>query len=169
MARILLAIWLVCAPTAAFAVFSGDMSPRARSGDTDYANGVEAWEAKNWAGAVNALLKVVERRPWHDNAHSLLGYSYRKLGEYERSLEHYHIALDLNPRHRQALEYLGRAYLELHWPDKAVETLDRLGAVCRFVALTFSDGDFSDGCTEYRSLNQALDFYRKTGEAPLDD
>jgi tetratricopeptide (TPR) repeat protein len=159
---------MAAAPEPAHAVFSGDMSPRARSGDADYADGVEAWEAKRWDDAVKYLGKVVARRPHHDNAHSLLGYSYRKLGEYEKSLEHYHIALDLNPRHRQALEYLGRAYLELHWPDKARETLARLGEVCRFVALTFSDGDFSDGCVEYRMLEQAVAYYEVHGE-PLEE
>lgn len=155
-------------PTAAGAVFSGDMSPRARSGDSDYADGVEAWEAKDWRGAVAALDKVVARRPWHDNAHNLLGYSWRKLGEYEKALEHYHIALDLNPRHRQALEYLGRAYLEMHWPEKAHETLDRLGEVCATVALTFSDGDFTDGCDEWRSLSRAVAYYDAHGYPPAE-
>jgi tetratricopeptide (TPR) repeat protein len=157
---------VAAAPGGAWAVFSGDMSPRARSGDSDYADGVEAWERKDWPAAVVALEKVVARRPWHDNAHSLLGYSLRKLGDYEKALEHYHTALDLNPRHRQALEYMGRAYLEMHWPDKAEETLERLGGVCRFVALTFSDGDFTDGCDEYRSLSAAVAHYRETGYPP---
>lgn len=164
----LAAACVATAPGGAWAVFSGDMSPRARSGDSDYADGVEAWERKDWAAAVAALEKVVARRPWHDNAHSLLGYSWRKLGEYEKSLAHYHTALELNPRHRQALEYLGRAYLELHWPDKAEETLAQLGGVCRFVALTFSDGDFSDGCVEYRSLSEAVAYYQRTGQPPAE-
>ena len=156
-------------PTAAGAVFSGDMSPRARSGDSDYADAVDAWEAKDWNTAIHFLSKVVERRPWHDNAHNLLGYSYRQIEEFELALKHYHIALDLNPRHRQALEYLGRAYLQMHWPDKARETLDRLGAVCTQVALTFSDGDFTDGCNEYRSLRDAVAFYQETGEVPAEE
>jgi tetratricopeptide (TPR) repeat protein len=157
---------VAAAPGGAWAVFSGDMSPRARSGDSDYADGVEAWERKDWPAAVAALEKVVARRPWHDNAHSLLGYSLRKLGDYGRSLEHYHIALELNPRHRQALNYMGHAYLELGWLEEAEETLERLGEVCRFVALTFSDGDFSDGCDEYRGLADAVAYYKETGEAP---
>ena len=50
----------------AHAVFSGDMSPKARSGDADYADGMDAWDAKNWDGVVAAMRKVVARRPWHD-------------------------------------------------------------------------------------------------------
>lgn len=169
MRRLGFAMLLCCAPVAAQAVFSGDMSPRARSGDADYADGVDAWGERRWRDAIGYLNKVVARRPHHDNAHNLLGYSYRKVGEYELALAHYHRALELNPRHRQALEYLGRAYLEMHWPDKAAETLDRLGEVCRFVALTFSDGDFSDGCAEYRSLAEAVAVYERTGEPPAEE
>jgi tetratricopeptide (TPR) repeat protein len=169
MTRLFLALWLALAPGAALAVFSGDMSPRTRSGDSDYADGVEMWEAGNWWGAIASLNKVIERRPWHDNAHNLLGHSYRMLGAYEDSLDHYFRALDHNPRHRQALEYLGRTYLDMRWPEKAEETLERLGEVCRFVALTFSDGDFSDGCVEYRSLAEAVAFYERTGAPPPDE
>jgi tetratricopeptide (TPR) repeat protein len=152
----------------AWAVFSGDMSPRAPSGDADYAAGVKAREAKDWRASIEALKKVVERRPWHDNAHALLGNSYRRIGEYELALAHYHRAIELNPRHRQALEYLGQAYLQMHWPEKAEETLAKLGQVCATVALTFSDGDFSDGCNEYRLLRTALAHYQATGEAPAE-
>jgi tetratricopeptide (TPR) repeat protein len=153
-------------PGAAWAVFSGDMSPRAPSGDADYAAGVKAREGKDWRGSIEALKRVVERRPWHDNAHALLGNSYRRIGEYELALAHYHRAIELNPRHRQALEYLGQAYLQMHWPEKAEETLGKLREVCRTVALTFSDGDFTDGCDEYRLLRTAMETYAATGEPP---
>ncbi|MGF1658088.1 MAG: tetratricopeptide repeat protein [Rubrimonas sp.] len=152
----------------AWAVFSGDMSPRARSGDADYADAIDARAAKNWAAAVAALDKVVARRPWHDNAHNLLGYSHRKMGNFEKALEHYHIALELNPRHREALEYLGEAYLQMNDLPRAQATLARLGEVCVQVSLTFSDGDFSDGCEEYRELRAAVTHFEATGEV-LDD
>jgi tetratricopeptide (TPR) repeat protein len=168
-AHLFAALLAAALPSAAGAVFSGDMSPRARSGDADYADAVDAWEAKDWPTAIRYLEKVIARRPHHDNAHSLLAYSYRRIEEYEKSLEHYHIALELNPRHRQALEYLGHAYLQMHWPDKARETLEKLGAVCTQVTLTFSDGDFTDGCDEYRSLQAAVAYYDETGEAPAED
>jgi len=142
------------------------MSPRAPSGDADYAAAIRAREAGDWKGSIEALKRVVARRPWHDNAHALLGNGYRRVGEYELALAHYHRAIELNPRHRQALEYLGQAYLQMHWPEKAAETLEKLGAVCAQVRLTFSDGDFSDGCVEYRLLRAAMAHYAATGEAP---
>ena len=62
----------------AHAVFSGDMSPKARSGDADYADGMDAWDAKNWDGVVAAMRKVVARRPWPDKAWTRLGFALRK-------------------------------------------------------------------------------------------
>lgn len=154
----------VLAPVPARAVFSGDMSPRAESGDPDYAAAVRARRAGDWAGMVEALGAVIARRPWHDNAHNLLGYGYRRLGRYDEALAHYETAIRLNPRHRQAMAYLGMAYLHMARPDLAAATLDRLGRVCRQVALTFSDGDFTDGCEEYRALRRTIALYRETGE-----
>lgn len=159
----------VLSPQPAQAVFSGDMSPRAESGDPDYAAALRARKAKDWMEMVNSLLRVVERRPWHDNAHSLLGYSYRKMGLYALAIKHYSTALELNPRHRQALEYLGEAYLQMGDVPMAEETMARLAKVCRGVALAFSDGDFSDGCDEYRILRERYDYYQVNGELPPEE
>jgi tetratricopeptide (TPR) repeat protein len=42
-----------------------------------------------------------------------MGFASRKLGNYRQALVHYQTALELNPHHRGALEYLGEAYLEM--------------------------------------------------------
>ena len=154
------ALW--CAP--AWAVFSGDMSPRAESGDADYAAAIRSNEAEDWPAVIEHLKKVVARRPWHDNAHTLLGYSYRRLGDYDSALKHYAAALDHNPRHRGAIEYLGVTYLHMGQPQKAYEMKAKLAKICRNVALTFSDGDFGDGCEEYEMLEMIIEVYEDTGE-----
>ena len=147
----------------AHAVFSGDMSRRAESSDKDYAEAIRARAVMDWEPMVAALERVIARRPWHDNGHNLLGYGYRKLERYEEALHHYAIALELNPRHRQALAYLGVAYLHMDEVDKAEATLTRLRTVCEFVALTFSDGEFTDGCGEYHKLTEYVASYRENG------
>ncbi|MEO0820418.1 MAG: tetratricopeptide repeat protein [Pseudomonadota bacterium] len=162
-----LAVGLPAGP--AQAVFSGDMSPRAESGDKAYAAAIRARDAKLWGVMVGHLEKVVAARPWHDNAHSLLGFGYRKLGDFDKSLVHYHKALELNPRHRQALEYLGEAYLQMGDVEKARETMVRLGEVCSGISLTFSDGDFSDGCEEYKELRRVFAHYEEHGELPPEE
>lgn len=156
--------WGLAAPDPAHAVFSGDMSPRAPSGDAEYARAIEAREAENWVEMINNLQRVVHRRPWHDNAHTLLGYGYRKIGRYDRALEHYEKALDHNPRHRGALEYMGVTYLHMGRLDDALAAHAALARVCRTVTLTFSDGDFGDGCKEWRLLDTAIALYRESGK-----
>ena len=77
---------------------------------------------------IEHMTRVIAQRPWHDDAHNLMGFAYRKLGDYDRALEAYDRALELNPHHRGALEYLGEAYLELDRPELAKDMLDRLAA-----------------------------------------
>lgn len=145
------------APTPAAAVFSGDMSPRAPSGDKDYAAGMEAWEKEDWTGVVKHMAQVVSKRPHHDNAWARLGFAHRKMRKYEASLFAYGRSLQLNPHNRAALEYLGEAYVETGRFVEAIETLERLRMECRRVELTFSDGAFSDGCNEFKSLKALID------------
>ncbi len=154
---ILAAAIVVSSAVSAPAVFSGDMSPRARSSDSDYADGMEAWDKEDWPAVIAAMKKVVARRPHHDNAWSRLGYAYRKTGDYDSSLAAYDKALTRNPRNRAALEYLGEAYLDLGRIDDARKMLGRLDEECRRVALTFSDGYFTSGCEEFLDLKEAID------------
>jgi Flp pilus assembly protein TadD len=41
----------------------------------------------------------------------MLGYSYRNLKQYDLAFRHYKRAIELDPRHRGAHEYIGEAYL----------------------------------------------------------
>jgi cytochrome c-type biogenesis protein CcmH/NrfG len=148
---------LLMAGSPALAVFSGEMSPRERSSDSDYADGMEAWDQKSWPAVIAAMEKVVARRPHHDNAWARLGYAYRKLKNYDKSLAAYDRALTRNPRNRAALEYLGEAYVELHRMDEARSMLDRLAAECRYISLTFSDGQFTNGCDEFSDLKKTIE------------
>ena len=44
---------------------------------------------------------------------SLLGYSNRKLKNYNVALKYYQHALSINPKHKGANEYFGELYLEI--------------------------------------------------------
>lgn len=154
---LIFAVAMLISAQPTLAVFSGDMSPRARSGDVDYADGIEAFEKRDWEGVVRHMAQVVSKRPHHDNAWARLGYAHRKLQRYEASLFAYGRSLQINPHNRAALEYLGEAYVELGRFVDAVDVLERLGAECVRVALTFSDGDFGDGCDEYTSLRNLIE------------
>jgi tetratricopeptide (TPR) repeat protein len=123
--------------------------------DPDYAAGLAAFERENWLGVIVAMEAVVAQKPWHDDAYTRLGFAYRKQGDYERALEAYDKALELNPHHRGALEYLGEAYLEMGRRGEAEAVLARLATACRRVAP--DGGDWRDDCEEWQDLSAALD------------
>ena len=62
-------------------------------------------------------------RHWSDvfEAHSNLGYAYRKTGAYEEGLAAYNQALELEPRYTPAIEYRAEAYLALNRLSEAKE------------------------------------------------
>lgn len=153
----------------ALAISGSDMSGWAAppSGDAELDAGRAAFDRQDWPGVVENISAVVDRRPWDDAAHTMLGFAYRKLGHYDLSLAHYDKALELNPHNRGALEYLGEAYLEMERPHDARRTLDRLGLVCRRIAAP-EEGARRSECEEWQELKAAYDAYLATGAAPDD-
>jgi tetratricopeptide (TPR) repeat protein len=137
------------------------------SGEADLDAGKAAFDRADWPAVIESMSEVVARRPWDDLAHTLLGFAYRKLGDYDLSLSHYDRALELNPHNRGALEYLGEAYLELEQPEQADEMLGRLQVACRRVA---ADPDaWQAGCEEWLDLKAARDAYRADGRSRADE
>jgi Flp pilus assembly protein TadD len=94
------------------------------------------------------LTKAEEAEPNNADVLNLLGFSYRKLGEFEQSLTYYQRALTLEPQHRGANEYLGELYLQMGDLPKAEERLARLDRICTF------------GCEEYSDLKKAIKEYK---------
>jgi tetratricopeptide (TPR) repeat protein len=129
------------------------------SNDPDYAAGLAAWQDEDWPVVVEHMSLVIKRKPWHDQAHNLLGFAYRKLGDYQRSLAHYQQALDLNPHHRGALAYLGATYLAMGCKMYAVKTLNRLATACKRVMGMDSERWQSD-CKAWGDLKTAVETYR---------
>ena len=120
--------------------------------DENLTSAVTAIEKKDYAGAIEYLKEVLDEEGRNADALNYMGYSYRKLGNYERAIKFYLAALDVNPRHKGANEYIGEAYLELKQPAKAKTYLDRLAKIC------------GPSCEEYRDLKAAFDAYRVAGK-----
>lgn len=142
--------------TPAGAVMSGAESRLAPSGDPDYAAGKAAFEREDWQAAIASLTLVLVNRPWHDNAHTMVAYSWRKLGDPDLALEHYAQALRQNARHRGALEYLGETYLDLGWVDEARGVMLRLAEACDLVVMAFDNTGWKSGCEELNGLKAAF-------------
>jgi tetratricopeptide (TPR) repeat protein len=153
--RMLLAALLATLTAPAAAVTGLDAEPPPVAADDPYAAGVAAFEQEDWQGVLDHMSLAIEQRPWQDNAYNLMGFAYRKLGDYAAALEAYDRALTLNPHNRGALEYLGEAYLELGRPDAAKATLDRLANACRRLAHAAADPLAS--CHEWQELSEAYE------------
>ncbi len=82
---------------------------------------------------------------------NLLGYSYRKLGDYKVSQLWYERALKADPNHVRTWQYYGLWQLEQGNREQAEYHLNRIGQIC------------GTGCAEYRSLAAALEQPPGTG------
>jgi Flp pilus assembly protein TadD len=134
--------------------FADMPEPNAKPGNSDIVAGRKAIEAKDFKSAVGHLTKAVQEEPKNANAHSMLGYSYRKVGIFDKSMEHYHAALKIDSNHRSAHEYLGELYLDMNQPDRAEKQLVALKKACPFFGR----------CEEYDDLKKAIDTYKAKKE-----
>src|SRR5262245_20106101 len=86
-------------------------------------------KAKDWRSAVIDLRKLAETHQ-HADVYNLLGFSLRNLGEYAEARSYYGKALDFDPQHKGALEYLGELYVRTGEMEKAHAMVTRLQAAC---------------------------------------
>lgn len=101
-------------------------------------------EAKNYAGALEELRGLAEDTQQAD-VYNLLGFTLRKTGDTKTALTYYTKALELQPGHKAAREYLGELYVETGDMGKAREQLAQLGKLC------------PQGCEELEDLQKAID------------
>ena len=87
----------------------------------------------------------------HPNVANLIGYSYRKLGDYKLSQAWYERALKADPNHVLTWQYYGLWQIEQGNRDQAQYHLNRIAAIC------------GSDCAEYRSLAAALESPAGTG------
>src|SRR6266511_2409568 len=121
--------------------------------DPDNAAGKQAIDAKDWSTAITSLNAAALRDTRNADIQNYLGYAYRHAGQLDLAFRHYQRALQLNPRHRGAHEYVGEAYLVVHNLAKAEEHLAALQQICLIP------------CEEYADLQQKIAEYRgKTGQ-----
>ncbi|CAN7456432.1 tetratricopeptide repeat protein [Rhizobium sp. LjRoot258] len=98
---------------------------------------------KNYAGALAELRGLAEGSPQAD-IYNLMGFTLRKTGDYRTSLTYYTKALELQPDHRAAREYLGELYVETGDMAHAREQLTELARLC------------PGGCEERDDLQRAI-------------
>jgi tetratricopeptide (TPR) repeat protein len=100
-------------------------------------------KAKDFAAALaefTPMLRVNE----HADVYNLMGFALRKTGDTRQAYTYYRKALDFDPRHKGALEYLGELYVETGQIDKARENVALLKTLC------------PNGCEELADLEKTI-------------
>jgi cytochrome c-type biogenesis protein CcmH/NrfG len=100
-------------------------------------------KAKDYTAALAELRDLAEDVQQAD-VYNLLGFTLRKTGDYKTSLTYYTKALELQPDHKAAREYLGELYVETGNMEKAKEQLAILTKLC------------PGGCEEREDLQKAI-------------
>ena len=152
----LLTAALVCAALQAPVLWAADTpsnmapEPKAAAPADPLRPARDAISAQQWPKALELLQAQQSRLGRNADLHNLLGYVYRKQGrpDLDKAFEHYRLALDIDPGHRGAHEYIGEAYLSRNQPAQAREHLAALKRLCGGTA-----------CEEYQDLAKALAAY----------
>ena len=126
-----------------------EFEPQAAALDPDYAAGRKAIDAKDWNAAIKFFSSAAMHAPENADIQNYLGYAYRNAGQLDAAFKHYQRALQLNPRHRGAHEYVGEAYLMVNNPAKAEEHVAALQKICLLP------------CEELEDLKKKIAEYRK--------
>jgi tetratricopeptide (TPR) repeat protein len=100
-------------------------------------------KAKDFKAALAELTPMLATYQ-HADVYNLMGFSLRKTGDYKQAYTYYRKALDFDPDHKGALEYLGELYVETGQLDKARENVARLRQLC------------PKGCEELADLEKAV-------------
>ena len=127
-------------------------APKSTPENANMAAGRKAIDAKDYKAAVGHLTKAVQEEPNNAEAHTMLGFSYRKLGTFDKSMDSYQRALKIDANNRSAHEYLGELYLDMNQPDNAEKQLVVLKKACPFFGK----------CEEYEDLKEAIEKYKTT-------
>ena len=127
---------------------AGSDDPPAASQSTGMFLANDMIRKKRFGDAVPVLENVLVSEPGNADAWNLLGYSLRKQKKYDMAEKRYLRALDINPRHVGALEYLGELYAETGRRKQAEDMLGRLKSAC------------TAGCEEVSELQAAISGYQ---------
>ena len=93
-----------------------------------FVDGNKLLKTEKYKQAARKFTAAVRTWPEFAEAHSNLGYCYRKQQKYDKAIASYLKAIELNPKLAEAREYLAEAYAELaaDYRRKALEELEIL-------------------------------------------
>jgi len=104
--------------------------------------GKEKKAKKKYKKAFDLLIEYNNESPSEPEVLNYLGFTSRKIGNFEEAEVYYLIGLSIEPNHKGINEYLGELYLQTNRKDKAIERLKILEKC---------------SCEEYTQLKDLID------------
>ena len=156
--KIFITLILILFTTTSFAAGS---DPKPKKVKSDYVKAVESvkWAKKyekkgklekakkRYQKAQKLLLKSNKKKPLQADTLNYLGFTTRKLGDYENGEKYYLLGLEIDPNHKGINEYLGELYVATNRMDLAKERLKVL-ETCN--------------CEEYNELKEIIEGTKKS-------
>tara|TARA_E500000331_G_scaffold287930_1_gene283172 strand:- start:328 stop:807 length:480 start_codon:yes stop_codon:yes gene_type:complete len=96
---------------------------------------------KRYEKAFKLLIKSNKKKPSHPDTLNYLGFTSRKIGNYEVAEKYYLEGLAIDPNHNGINEYLGELYVKTNRIEKAKERLEVLK---------------NCNCEEFQELNNVI-------------
>ena len=141
--------------------YSAGSDPKPAKVKTDYAKAVESIKfakkyekkgklekaKKRYEKAQKLLLKSNKEKPLQADTLNYLGFTTRKLGDFENGEKYYLLGLEIDPNHVGINEYLGELYVVTNRIDLAKERLKVLE---------------NCNCEEYNELKEIIEGTKKS-------
>ena len=134
-----------------FSAGSSSDSNNAKTKSSAYLSAEKLIKKKQFSDAIVKLNDALATDNKNADIYNYLGFSNRKLGKMEEAAFFYNKALEINPKHKGALEYQGEMYLTLNQIGKAEENLKKLDKICFL------------GCSEFDKLKKSI-MNKKSGK-----
>jgi tetratricopeptide (TPR) repeat protein len=136
---------------------SGGWVPRdssSRVKPSEYRKAMKLIKKQQYADAIPLLEQANQKSPNDPDILNELGFTYRETGDLDEALGYYNRALEIDPDHAAAREYLGELYLKQNLPKMADVELTALKRIC------------ASGCEARKELEKAIADYQTAHPTP---
>ena len=137
-------VFLIINSNNVFSAGSSSDSNNAKTKSLAYLSAEKLINKKQYSDAIVKLNDALVTDSKNADIYNYLGFSHRKLGKMEDAAFFYNKALEINPKHKGALEYQGEMYLTLNQVQKAEKNLKKLDKICFL------------GCSEFDKLKKSI-------------
>ena len=137
-------VFLIINSNNVFSAGSSSDSNNAKTKSLAYLSAEKLINKKQYSDAIVKLNDALVTDSNNADIFNYLGFSHRKLGKMEDAAFFYNKALEINPKHKGALEYQGEMFLTLNQIGKAEDNLKKLDKICFL------------GCSEFDKLKKSI-------------